>query len=305
MISFEPVQVSSHAKLLITGEYAVMKGAKALAVPLKYKQHLLVKPDSGHLIRWKSYLPDKSLWMEAAYDRDTLRQVEGDKTSQSQLIRNILSVLKELQPNLFKRGYNMETRLEFSPQWGWGTSSSLIANLSKWAQINPFELLDRTFNGSGYDVTVALGGKQLLFWREGLKRHWQFVHWKPRFRRHLYFVHLNRKQDTVKTLKKYNRLDPPAETLELITNLTERMLHTDSLDEFMALMTEHEAVTGQMIGQKPVKQKLFADFDGAIKSLGAWGGDMIMAAGGKDTPEYFKEKGYQVVFGFDELINQK
>jgi len=302
MIIYEPLHVSSYAKLLISGEYAVMKGARALAVPLKYKQHLYIKPDSGNFIRWKSYLPDKTLWMEAEFTRDLLKQTGGKKDSQAQLIRNILAVVKDLQPNLFKRGYTMETRLEFSPQWGWGTSSSLIANLSKWAQVNPFELLDRTFDGSGYDVTVSLGGKQLLFWREGDKRRWQFVKWKPRFRKHIYFVHLNRKQDTFKTLKKYNRLQVPEDVIQKITAISERMLETASLDEFMALMEEHEALIGQTIGQTPVKQRLFADYDGAVKSLGAWGGDMIMAAGGKDTAAYFEAKGYPVIFGFDKLI---
>ncbi len=38
--------------------------------------------------------------------------------------------------------------------------------------------------------------------------------------------------------------------------------------------------------------KIFLDYFGQTKSLGAWGGDFILATGNKDTPKYFKNKGY-------------
>ena len=47
---------------------------------------------------------------------------------------------------------------------------------------------------------------------------------------------------------------------------------------------------------------LFKDFDGYIKSLGAWGGDMIMVTSQIDPSKYFTEKGYSTIFKFKELL---
>jgi len=52
-----------------------------------------------------------------------------------------------------------------------------------------------------------------------------------------------------------------------------------------------------------VKEKRFADYPFAIKSLGAWGGDFIFGlSGDENTPKYFKEKGYDTVLSYAELI---
>ena len=82
------------------------------------------------------------------------------------------------------------------------------------------------------------------------------------------------------------------------------MVHCQSLDEFGLLMQCHERIIARCIGQEPV-QKRFPDFEGVLKSLGAWGGDFILAA--TEWPEnqvkaYFKEQGLDVVFGYKEMV---
>jgi hypothetical protein len=52
----------------------------------------------------------------------------------------------------------------------------------------------------------------------------------------------------------------------------------------------------------PVKERLFDDYFGAVKSLGAWGGDFVLATGDKTTPAYFKKKGYSTVLTYKEMI---
>ncbi len=297
----EPLHVYGHGKLLISGEYLIMKGAKGLAVPVRFKQHLRVKPQAEPLVRWTSRHPDKSVWMQAEYDLD-LNMIAGTPANDAGLIRNILSVLKKMNPNLFRRGYTLETRTEFSREWGMGTSSSLIAVLSKWAQVNPFELLDRTFGGSGFDVAVSLGGKQMLFWREKNRRKWEFVRWQPPFRKRIFFVHLNRKQNTARVVKKFAATAVNPETIERITQITHQMLETGDMSRFQELMAEHEHIVGKLIGKRPVATRLFPDYDGAIKSLGAWGGDMIMAVGGSNPETYFRSKGFELIFPFSKLI---
>ena len=55
----------SNGKLLITGEYVVLDGAKALALPTKFGQSLVVKPGINHQIKWTSFDSDESVWFEA------------------------------------------------------------------------------------------------------------------------------------------------------------------------------------------------------------------------------------------------
>ena len=54
----------SNGKLLITGEYLVLDGAKAFALPTKFGQNLIVEKGSNKEIIWKSYDADGSLWFE-------------------------------------------------------------------------------------------------------------------------------------------------------------------------------------------------------------------------------------------------
>ena len=54
-----------------------------------------------------------------------------------------------------------------------------------------------------------------------------------------------------------------------------------------------------------VQSNEFADYWGCIKSLGAWGGDFVLATSEKseeETRTYFKSKGLDVIFRYDELI---
>jgi len=47
---------------------------------------------------------------------------------------------------------------------------------------------------------------------------------------------------------------------------------------------------------------LFSDFSGSIKSLGAWGGDFVLVAHSENPTAYFKEKGYEVIFSYHQMV---
>jgi hypothetical protein len=56
---------------------------------------------------------------------------------------------------------------------------------------------------------------------------------------------------------------------------------------------------------EPIKQKLFPDFDGSVKSLGAWGGDFIMATHSGEANyvyNYFNAKGLDVIFPYNHIV---
>ena len=54
----------SNGKLLITGEYLVLDGARAFALPTKFGQNLIVETGSNQEIQWKSFNVDEKIWFE-------------------------------------------------------------------------------------------------------------------------------------------------------------------------------------------------------------------------------------------------
>ena len=68
------------------------------------------------------------------------------------------------------------------------------------------------------------------------------------------------------------------------------------------MIKEHEDIVSRLISKEKIKDKLFNDFDGEIKSLGAWGGDFILASAlDKNPTDYFKSKGFNTVLNYNEL----
>ena len=63
----------SNGKLLITGEYLVLDGAKALAIPTKFGQHLEVKKIDEPKLIWESYSDTNNLWLQVEFDLPRLR----------------------------------------------------------------------------------------------------------------------------------------------------------------------------------------------------------------------------------------
>ena len=52
-------------------------------------------------------------------------------------------------------------------------------------------------------------------------------------------------------------------------------------------------------------KKYFTDFEGEMKSLGAWGGDFFMAAtewNEETVRKYFINKGLDVIFKYDDIV---
>jgi hypothetical protein len=62
----------------------------------------------------------------------------------------------------------------------------------------------------------------------------------------------------------------------------------------MEILSEHESFISDILARKTIKEELFGDFPGVIKSLGAWGGDMMMAVSEMPSDHmrsYFQKKG--------------
>jgi hypothetical protein len=64
----------------------------------------------------------------------------------------------------------------------------------------------------------------------------------------------------------------------------------------------HEIILSDILELETVKERLFSDFKGTIKSLGAWGGDFVMVLSKENPTHYFHLKGYETILTYDEMI---
>ena len=67
----------SNGKLLLTGEYFVLDGAKSLAVPTTCGQDLQVEPINQPELIWKSFTNTGECWLEATFEIPKLRLISA------------------------------------------------------------------------------------------------------------------------------------------------------------------------------------------------------------------------------------
>ena len=193
------------------------------------------------------------------------------------------------------------------PELGLGSSSTLIANLARWANVNPYELLKLTFGGSGYDLACATAGQPIYYQLIDEKPQVKTIDFRPSFTDHLFFIYQGQKQSSSKEIKTFLEKTNPIDLqkdMEAVSEISRAVPKCENLDEFAMLLQCHERIIARCIGQEPV-QKRFPDFEGVLKSLGAWGGDFILAATEwpeNQVKEYFKGKGLEVVFGYQDIV---
>nr|WP_314552370.1 GYDIA family GHMP kinase [uncultured Capnocytophaga sp.] len=290
----------SNGKLLITGEYVVLDGALAFALPTRKGQLLKVTDSDASEHCWKAFDSNGNLW----FDSSSIITDTDQKVAQT--LKKILTTAIELNPN-FKNKWlcsQVQTHLEFPRLWGLGTSSTLINNIAQWAEINPYELLFKSFGGSGYDIACAKSKMPLLYRLQEGKPHSYPLRFLFPYTDHIYFVYLNQKQNSKEGIAKYRSISKSKRKLaERITHLTEQLVLAYTIADFSAILNEHEMLISEYLGIPTVKERLFPDYKGTVKSLGAWGGDFVLAISEKeDTPSYFSSKGFDICIPYNEMI---
>jgi len=306
-------QFYSNGKLLLTGEYFVLNGAKALAVPTTCGQDLVVEEIKEPNLVWNSFTNEGECWLEAIFDLPKLRlssatfdaREDGGKDTIAENLKKILLEARKLNPSFLnsEKGVIVKTNLTFPKNWGLGTSSTLINNIANWAKVNPYKLLSATFGGSGYDIACAQNISSILYRINDSEPIIEKVEFNPSFNDQLYFVYLNKKQNSREGIERYNKLKGTLTSeINQISELSETFLTCKNLPDFERLMKEHEQIVSKTIRLKPVQEQLFSDYFGQTKSLGAWGGDFILATGNEDTPNYFNQKGFKTVILYKDLI---
>ena len=183
-----------------------------------------------------------------------------------------------------------------------------MANIGRWAKVDPFELNRRVFGGSGYDIAAALSDKPVIYHIANGQPVYNSIDFTPSFSRNLYFVYQNRKQNSKTAVQNFANISVSQTTIDIISVITLEMATTESFDEFMTFMKNHELLLAGVLQQIPVQLHRFPDFDGSIKSMGAWGGDFLLTAsdqGSEYVTDYLKNKGFETVFGWDEMVLDK
>ncbi|AXG68290.1 hypothetical protein KORDIASMS9_00483 [Kordia sp. SMS9] len=301
----------SNGKLLLSGEYVVLDGAKALAIPTKYGQAMTVTPiDLPNPIEppklvWKSFDCRDIIWYQRSFEISAFGTEGSYYETISQTLHDILSAAKQLNPDFLngETSFEVQTTLGFPQDWGLGSSSTLIHNIALWAEVNPYALLWNSFGGSGYDIACAKHNSPIIYEVHQQQPKVTEIEFSPSFSDQLYFVHLNKKQNSRNAIQHYNvQKGTIANEMKVISTIGMEMTKTTSLVDFQLLLKEHEQLIGTIIRETPIQQRLFADYFGQMKSLGAWGGDFVLTTGNQDTTAYFEAKGYTTVIPFKEMV---
>lgn len=297
----------SNGKLLITGEYLVLDGAKAFALPTKMGQNLIITEGSNKEIIWKSYDFDGSIWFEdTLLFSDISKEVNPETESVKATLTTILHEAFKLNPDfiLNSDGYTITTELGFPKSWGLGTSSTLINNIAQWLQIDAFTLLKNSFGGSGYDIACAQNDTPIVYHLEHGNPVVEKVTFNPEFTQDLYFVYLNKKQSSKSAIAAYNmnKKNNLPRTITINDLITSEVLNATTIQSFATAVQNHELQMSIILETQTIKESLFPDFNGVIKSLGAWGGDFVMVIATENPSDYFISKGYKTIIPYHEMI---
>jgi mevalonate kinase len=296
----------SNGKLLITGEYLVLDGALSLALPTKFGQSLQIDSINDPKLVWESFDEKETVWFNDEFVLDEIASgFSNPNNDVSKRIIQILNAVKTLNPDFLiaKNGLKISNYLTFPKNWGLGTSSTLINNIAQWGHVNPYDLLEKTFGGSGYDIACAQNNHAITYQLQEGKPIITQADFNPEFQEHLYFVYLNKKQNSRDGIASYKaNKENSTSAISEINDITSKIIDCITLKDFDYLITQHETIISKIIKQEPVKHLLFNDFNGSIKSLGAWGGDFILASSVENPSTYFKNKGYNTIVPFADMV---
>lgn len=287
-------------KLLILGEYLVLDGAKSLAIPLKYGQELQVQP-SEKGITWEAAGIDGT-WFRCRFDnRLTVRETTNENVSNT--LQVLFKRIRTVRPEIDLQQH-FKVTANFPLNWGLGSSSTLVSILAQWSGTDPYDLLEHSFGGSGYDIACATAKGPITYQIREIERKVDPVDLHDEVKNHCLFVYLGQKQNSGEEIKTYRKKEVVPEDVQSMTLLVESALRSVNIAEFEALVNTSERLLAGILGRTTLKQEAFGDYPFAIKSLGAWGGDFFLATyrDPNKAKQYFSEKGLTTAFTYNEMV---
>lgn len=295
----------SNGKLFILGEYYVLEGAKVFALPTKFGQFLNVFPLKSRTLSWKSYDADGSVWYN---DEIAVSDIISNNQSSDDKVRNtLIDILYQahlMNPTILENnGFLVETKLTFPRNWGLGTSSTLINNIAQWFQVDAFELLQKSFGGSGFDIACAQNNTPITYQLVNKQPIVEQVTFNPSFKEHIYFVYLNKKRDSKDAIANFRKKQKNLSAeIQQVSQMTDELLQIQDLKFFIDFFKKYEQNLSEILETPTIQNELFPDIIGLVKSLGGWGGDFVMVASEENPTEYFKQKGYETIITYSDMI---
>lgn len=289
-------------KLLLFGEYLVLKGARSLSIPLRYGQKMKVVPVGADQINWVSKVLENE-WFSARFTN----QLELIETTDEQVADSVLHLLKLIydeNPTLFSGGLDFRLEADFPMEWGFGSSSTLISLLAQWSGADPFKLLKNSFGGSGYDVACATADSPIIF--HAGKNSTKAVELSENITSKLLFIYSGKKQKSKNEVLRFEEIPVSENQIQQMNTLIDSVIPCEDIEKLEALIEQSERMLSEILTFEPIKKSTFRDYPHSIKSLGAWGGDFFMATYRNEevAREYFSNKGYEIQFNYDQIIKQ-
>ena len=232
-------------------------------------------------LHWFAYDMDGNEWFKAQISLMDFSPVKTTDDEKALYLQKLLKGAVRLNSEFLSKwnGFDVKTYLEFPKDWGLGSSSTLIYLVAQWADVNPLLLHFQVSEGSGYDAASAGADLPITYQMIDDTINYTEIEFRPVFGEHLYFVSLNQKQSSPDAVKHYLKNTKGRKSLaKEQTEITQAILKCNSLNKFIDLIDRHEQLVSDHVGLERVKDKYFSDFDGGIKSLGAWGGDFVLVA---------------------------
>jgi len=306
MQEHKPVfSTSAPGKVMLCGEYFVLWGASALAFPARHRQFLNVfyQPEK-QTHSWITRVGEEIIF-SCEIDKSSLevQNIRGSLDS-AKYIESLIKAVLQINPEAFSHSYRFETLLTFRPEWGLGSSSSLIVNMARFADVDPFALHRMISRGSGYDVACALFEKPLLF-KNPEKPEISFPEINYNFIECLHFLPLNIKKDSQKAVKDILSKQISPQALAIASKLSESLSQVNDFNLFTNLLNEYVHLVEKQLGLSNPAKELFRGFQGTIKPLGAWGGDLMLVASQEKEnyiKDYFGAKGFKTIIKWHDII---
>jgi mevalonate kinase len=268
---------------------------------------MIIKKVRGSDLVWESLDAQGESWFNAQISLYDFSSIKTSDENVSKTLQNLLKNSVRLNSAFLSKwnGFKVETQLEFDREWGLGSSSTLICLLAEWADVNAFHLFFKVADGSGYDIACGLADGPILYALTDDSLRYDEIEFEPSFRDHLYFVHLNKKVDSNLSVERLGKKASSKKLVSQISKISEKIMSCKSLEDFETLIEEHEQLLSKALGLPRIQDQLFEDYWGQIKSLGAWGGDLVLAssnAPAAETKAYFENKGFSIFIPYSELI---
>ncbi len=296
-------QKKANGKLLLTSEYFILDGATGWAMPTQYGQSMTVTPTKNPM--WQAFLNDKTPWIETKLDFNL-----DPSSEESSLLFQILNYVKQENPENFEQKINnlFQLFLDFERAWGLGSSSTFIALIADFFEIDPYKLNHTFFKGSGYDIACAFASEALLYTNlDSENRSIESFPIAQSIKPHLFFIYTGQKQNSREAIQYYRNLPKKEKDIAIndLNFITSELIRKQNFKDWLYFLKIHEDIVSKVLKLEKISHTLAKELPFFTKSLGAWGGDFILCLA-DDEPNKIKnrisETGFQTYFEYKDLI---